>query len=149
VKKNLKFILPALLVVLGAGYKFVLATPAPAGPPPKIEGEVYVLPKEFLVNLHDGKFAKLGVGLVFHHGFTSAPPAGHGEPPAKPPEGFGVLPQEAIVRDIITDEITNSEAIELTAAKGRKKLKKHILERLEKETDVKVEDVLFTDVAVQ
>jgi len=148
--KNLKIIIPVLLVALGGGYKFFLAKPAEAGPPPKIEGEVYVLPKEFLVNLSDGKFAKLGVGLVFHHGFTSAPEAGgHGAAPAKPPEGFGVLPQEAVVRDIVTDEITDTPARELTSGKGRKKLKKHILERLHKETDVKVEDVLFTDVAVQ
>ncbi len=70
--KKLKIIVPVLLVVLGGAYKFVLAKPAEAGPPPKIEGEVYVLPKEFLVNLADGKFAKLGVALVFHHGYSSA-----------------------------------------------------------------------------
>jgi len=147
--KNLKIIIPVLLVALGAGYKFVLAKPAEAGPPPKIAGEVYVLPKEFLVNLSDGKFAKLGVGLVFHHGFSSAGAGGHGEAPAKPPEGFGVLPQEAVVRDIVTDELTDSNARGLTSGKGRKRLKKHILMRLHRETDIEAEDVLFTDVAVQ
>lgn len=148
-KKNLKFIIPVLLVALGGVYKFVLAKPAVAGPPPKVEGEVYVLPKEFLVNLRDGKFAKLGVGMVFEHGFVSAPEAGGHGAPAKPPEGFGVLPQEAVVRDIVTDELTNTRSEELTSSKGRKKLKKHILERLHEESDVKAEDILFTDVAVQ
>ena len=64
-KGKLKFIIPiVLLLVVGGVYKFVLAKPAVV-PKPKVEGEVYVLPKDFLVNLSDGKFAKLGVGLVF------------------------------------------------------------------------------------
>ena len=53
------------------------------------------------------------------------------------------------MRDIVTDEITGAESKELTTVKGRKARKKHILERLHKETDVEAEDVLFTDVAVQ
>ena len=52
-------------------------------------------------------------------------------------------------RDIVTDEITGVDESDLTTVKGRKKLKKHILERLHEETDVEAEDVLFTDVAVQ
>ena len=69
-KGKLKFIVPlVLLLVVGGVYKFVLAKPAPT-PKPKVEGEVYVLPKDFLVNLTDGKFAKLGVGLVFDEGLS-------------------------------------------------------------------------------
>lgn len=148
-KKKLMILVPVLLLGVGGAYKFALAKPE-VGPPAKIEGEVYVLPKEFLVNLDGGKFAKLGVAMVFHHGFTSAPAeGGHKGAPVKPPEGFGVLPQEAVVRDIITDEITGADERDLTTVKGRKTLKKHILERLHKETDVEAEDVLFTDVAVQ
>ena len=75
-KGKLKFIIPiVLLLVLGGVYKFVLAKPA-AGAKPKVEGEVYVLPKDFLINLTDGKFAKLGVGLVFDEGFAAAPAGG-------------------------------------------------------------------------
>ena len=149
-KSKLKFIVPLLLVLVGGGYKFALAKPAEEGPPPKIEGEVYVLPKEFLVNLEGGQYAKLGVALVFHHGFHAAPEGGgHGGAPAKPPEGFGVLPQEAVVRAIVTDELTGATAKDLTSSKGRDKVKEHILERLHEESDVEVEDVLFTDIAVQ
>jgi flagellar FliL protein len=83
------------------------------------------------------------------HGETAAPAAGgHGAAP-EPPEGYGVLPQEALVRDIVTDEITDSSAGELVSVKGRRALKEHILEKLHEETDVHADDVLFTDVTVQ
>ncbi|MBI5104830.1 MAG: flagellar basal body-associated FliL family protein [Solirubrobacterales bacterium] len=149
-KSKLKIILPVLLIAFGGVYKFALAKPAPV-PKKKIEGEVYVLPKEFLVNLESGRFAKLGVALVFHHGFTAAPAeGGHGGGSASSaPEGYGILPQEAVVRSIITDELTDQSADRLQSRKGRHKIQKEIVERLHKETDVEVEDVLFTDVAVQ
>ncbi|MCW3039508.1 MAG: flagellar basal body-associated FliL family protein [Solirubrobacterales bacterium] len=146
-KSKLKIIIPLALLIAGGAYKFVLAKP-PIAPPPKIAGEVYVLPKDFLLNLADGKFAKLGVGLIFKEGFTAAPAAG-GEAAAAPPEGYGLLPQEAVVRDIVTDVVTSAKAKDLTTSKGREHLKKRILKRLRKQTDVKAEDVLLTDIAVQ
>ena len=145
-------LLPVLLLVGGGGYyKMALAKPAPK-PKPKVEGEVYVLPKDFMINLAGGRYGKLGVALVFHHGFHAAPPAagkGHGSAAPKPPDGYGVLPQEALVRAIVTDVLTGEDPAKLEARKGRAKLQHDILERLEKQTDVEVEDVLFTDVAVQ
>jgi len=147
-KGKLKFIVPlVLLLVVGGVYKFVLAKPAPT-PKPKVEGEVYVLGKDFLVNLSDGKFAKLGVGLVFDEGFVAAP-AGAAEEGGAPPTGYGVLPQEAVVRDIVTDVVTDESANALTSRKGRETIKKEILKRLKAQTDVKAHEVLLTDVAVQ
>jgi flagellar FliL protein len=143
VKGKLKFILPlALLVVLGGLYKVVLAKPPEAHP--KVEGQVYVLPKEFLLNLADQHFVKLNVGLVLAEG--QIPEKAEGPPP---PEGFGALAQEAVVRDVITDTITDARSKDLVSRKGRNKLKEKVLKRLRSETDVKVNDVLFTDVAVQ
>jgi flagellar basal body-associated protein FliL len=147
VKSKLKFIIPILLLVLGGAYKFVLAKPAAAAKP-KVAGEVYVLPKDFLLNLSDGKFAKLGVGLVFDEGYSAAP-AGGAEGGATPPDGYGALPQEAVVRDIITDVVTDKSASDLTSRKGRDEIKALILKRLNTQTDVKVHDVLLTDIAVQ
>ena len=147
-RSKLKIIVPlALLLALGGAYKFVLAKPAPA-PEVKVAGEVYVLPKEFLVNLADGRFAKLGVALVMKPGAHTAPAAG-GEGAAEPPEGYGVMPQEALVRDIITDSVTDISGGELISANGRRKLKQQILVELREKSDVHAEDVLFTDVAVQ
>lgn len=148
-KSKLKFIIPIVLIASFGGYKFGFAKEAPKAPEPKVHGEVYVLAKDFLVNLEGGRFAKLGVALIIEHG-TAAPPAegAHGAP-AEPVEGYGTLPQEALVRDIITDVLTDSEASDLTSRSGRHEVKDRIVKTIKKGTDVHIEDVLFTDVAVQ
>ena len=138
----------ALLAVLGGVYKFVLAKPAPAAPKPHVEGTVYMLQKEFLINLKDGRFAKMQIGLVLAHDDTSTVAAG-GEHAATPPEGYGAMGQEGIVRDLITSELTDRDADELTSGKGREDVKKEIVKVLKKKTDVKVEDILFSDLTVQ
>src|ERR1700754_1680502 len=79
----------ALLAVLGGVYKFVLAKPAKAEPKPHVEGTVYMLQKEFLVNLADGRFAKLQVGLVLAHDDTSTVPAGAHAAGGLRPDGPG------------------------------------------------------------
>jgi len=148
-KSKLKFIIPVLaLVALGGVYKFVLATPAKAEKH-KIEGIVYVLPKEFVVNLEDGHFAKFNVALVLDPHQATAPAVdGHGAAP-EPAEGFGTLEQEAVIRDIVVDHATGIEQDELTERKPRVKLKKKILKEIKSHSDVKVEEVLLTDIAVQ
>ena len=146
-KGKLKFVLPIVaLVVLGGAYKTVLAKPAPE-PNPKVHGQVYVLPKEFLLNLDENRYAKLTVALVLPHSEpVVAAEAGHGAPP---PEGWGTLPQEAVIRNIVTDTLTGVDADRLVKATGREKLKKKLLAKFKKQSDVHVEDVMFTDVAVQ
>ena len=146
---KLKIVIPVVvLLALGGVYKFVIAKPAPV-PKPKIAGTVYVLPKEFLINLAEGRFAKLGVGIVLdEHDTSLTPKGGHGAE-VTPPEGFGPLPQEAVIRDIVTDTLTDKDAGELVHREGREKLKKKIMTTVGKRTDVHLEDVLFTDVAVQ
>jgi flagellar FliL protein len=146
---KLKIVVPVvLLLVLGGVYKFVIAKPA-AEAKPKIDGTVYVLPKEFLVNLSQGRFAKLGVGVVLAPDDKGLEEAAANKEAPKPPEGFGPLPQEAVIRDIITDTLTDRGSRDLVARDGRERLKKRILQAIKKRTDVHVEDVLFTDVAVQ
>jgi flagellar basal body-associated protein FliL len=148
VKKKLKFILPlVVLILLGGVYKVVLAKP-PKKVKEKVDGQVYVLPKEFLMNLSDGHFAKLDVALVLDKTQVTAPPAG-GEAAVKPPDGYGTLEQEAVVRAIVTNDITDAQESDLTDRKGRIKLQRRVLKDLKAHTDVKVNDVLFTDVAVQ
>lgn len=144
-KGKLKFIIPlAVLIALGGAYKVVLAKPAPA-PKPKVNGTVYVLPKEFLLNIADGHFAKVDVALVLAP--DMAMPAAEGA--AAPPDGYGALPQEAVVRDVITDVITNSSSSQLIDRVKREATKRLILKEIRAKTDVHVNEVLFTDVAVQ
>ena len=147
-KKKLIVIVVVALVAAGGAYKTVLAKPKEKAPEPKVHGEVYVLPKEFLVNLADGRFAKLQVALVVEPAASAGGHGGgHGAP--VPPEGYGSEPQEAIVRDLITDELTNASDHELIQRTGREKIKKQILKAIKEHTDVHVEEVLFPDVTVQ
>ena len=137
-----------LIVVLAAAYKFVIAKPTAAKAKPKVDGTVYILGKEFLVNLADNRFAKLTVALVLDHKDTSVPAAG-GEGGATVPDGFGAMTEEAAVRDVITNDLTDAKADDLITAKGRAGVKEEILKDLKAHTDVKVDDILFTDVTVQ
>jgi flagellar basal body-associated protein FliL len=146
---KLKIVVPVvLLLVVGGVYKFVLAKPA-AEAKPKIDGTVYVLPKEFLVNLTEGHFAKLGVGIVLSPKDEGLAQAAANKEAPKPPDGFGPLPQEAVIRDIVTNTLTDRASRDLVDRDGRERLKNLVLRAIRKRTDVKVEDVLFTDVAVQ
>jgi flagellar basal body-associated protein FliL len=147
-----KKLIPVIVgvVALLGGYKFIVAKPpAAASQKPKVEGTVYMLGKEFLVNLADGRFAKLQVGLILHHDDHSAEADdGHGAAP-KPPEGYGTMNQEGIVRDVITDVLTDAKDSDLIEKAGREHLKEQILKDIRKYTDVKVEQVLFSDLTVQ
>jgi flagellar basal body-associated protein FliL len=148
-KSKLKFIVPlTVLILLGGVYKFALAKP-PVKEKHKIEGIVYVLPKEFVVNLDDGHFAKFNVALVLDHSQPTAPVAEGHEAPAEPPEGFGTLEQEGVIRDIIVDELTGADSAELVKKKKRAKLKKLLVKEIKAHSDVKVHEVLLTDIAVQ
>ena len=146
-KKKL-IIVVALLMVLGGVYKFVLAKPKDAGAKPKVEGTVYVLGKEFLVNLDSGRFAKVTVAIVLAHDDVSTVPAG-GHEAASPPEGYGTMAQEAVVRAIVTDDLTDAKANDVIDREGREHLQDKILKDIHAKTDVKAEEVLFPDVTVQ
>src|SRR3954453_3193966 len=115
--------LVALLAVLGGVYKFMLAKPAKAEPKPHVEGVVYPLKKEFLVNLAEGRFAKLTVGLVLAHDDTSHLAAG-GHEAATPPWAYGATTQEGSGRSLITSATPDKPAETLTDEKKREELAK-------------------------
>lgn len=137
-KKKLLALPIVILLVAGVGYKMFLA-PKPVPPKKKIEGHVLPLDKEFVVNLADGHYGKLSVAIVVDE---SSIPADHGSGPI-------VLPQNAVIRAIVTDELTGIDQAELVEREPRAELAETILKRIEKETDEKVHEVLFTDIAVQ
>ncbi len=143
-KKKILIILPVIL--LGGGYeaygKFLKKPP----PPPKIAGTVYVLPKQFTLNMADGRYATLTVALVLDPKEIIPATAEGG---ATPPDGYGNLPEEAVIRDIVTNVVTNEPGSMLTTDQGREKTKTQILDEIKKTTDVKIDEVLFPDVAVQ
>jgi flagellar protein FliL len=131
----------------GGAHKTVLAKPSAPEPKPRVEGTVYVLPKALLLNLDDGRFAK---GFVLGPQDTSSAPAsgGHGGG-AAPPEGYGAMPQQAIVRDLVTDALTDASERELISSSGRERPEKRIPTVVRKHADADAEEVLFLDVTVQ
>ena len=120
-------------------------------PPPPLDVKCRPDPRgdtvtDHLLNLSDDHFVKLSVALVLPE--SEIPAAGGGEA-ATPPEGYGALPQEAAVRAVITDTVTDASAKDLTNRKRREALRVQVLKAIKAHTDVKANDVLFTDVAVQ
>jgi len=147
--KRKKILIPLLVVlVAGLAAKFVLAKPAPEVHH-KIDGTVYVLPREFLVNLSDGRYAKVNVALVLDRSQPTAAGGGGEGGGAEPPEGFGTLEQEAAVRDVVTDVLTGQSGDELIDRRGREQVKAELLRGIRARTDVSVNEILLPDVAVQ
>jgi len=145
--KKKKILIVAVLVLLVGGYEAKAMLMPPPKVHDKISGEIYILPGQFLVNLQDGRYGKLTVALVLAPGQSDgAAAAASGTTTV---DGFGTLPEEPAVRDIITNILTNQTSATLISTTGRLKLKHQILLGITTGTDVKVTDVLFTDVAVQ
>ena len=137
------------LVVAGAAYKTVLAKPSGKAKKPNVEGTLYVLQKEFLINLADTRYAKVSAALLLDpKDHSTAAAGGHGGGPA-PPEGYGAMTQEAIIRAIVTDALTGRDASDLEDARKRDRIRKDIVERIHEQTDVHADDILFPDLTVQ
>jgi flagellar basal body-associated protein FliL len=142
VKGKLKIILPVVLVLLagGGGAYFCLLAPKPAkAAPAKITGTLFPLSPEFVVNLSDGHYGKVTVALLMTAGVPAVPASG----------GAATLTEDAAVRAIITNDLTGLPDSALIDRAQRTSLEKKILTDLQSSTDVKVTQVLFTDVVVQ
>jgi len=143
-KKKILIILPILL--LGGGYVAKAKLMPPKVVKPKLAGEIYILPKQFTLNLQDGHYATLTVALELAAGQSDGATA---ESASATGATVGTLPEEAVIRSIITNAITNDTSKELVTDSGRTGLEKEILSEIRTTTDVKVDQVFFTDVAVQ
>jgi flagellar basal body-associated protein FliL len=144
--KNKKIMLAiALPILLLGAYTMTKHKPVPKE---KIKGTIYVMPKEFLINLRDGRYAKVSVALDLAPGQSDGATAdsggsGSGETPA------GTLPEEPLVREIVTNMITDQTGEQLISASGRRTIRREIADAIRQQTDVKVESVLIPDITVQ
>lgn len=144
-KKKILIILPILL--LGGGYEAKAKFLAPKPVKPKLAGEIYILPKQFTLNLRDSHYATLTVALELAPGQSDGATAESAG--ASSGATVGTLPEEAVIRAIITNLVTNQTSNALVTDSGRTGLEKQILSQIKTGTDVKVDQVFFTDVAVQ
>jgi flagellar basal body-associated protein FliL len=143
-KKKLMIIIPVLL--LGGGYVAKAKLMPPKVVKPKLAGEIYILPKQFMCNLQDGHYATLTVALELAPGQSDGASA---TADTSSTSAVGTLPEEAVIRAIITNLITNQTSNALVTGTGREGLQAQILSQIKSQTDVKVDEVFFTDVAVQ
>lgn len=142
-----KKIIIGLLVVLGiGGYVAKTMLLKPKVVVPRINGSIYVLPHQFTLNMADGRYATLTAALLLAPGQSDGASA---TASTSSDATVGTLPEEAAIRDIITNTITAQPGSELTSAIGREHLKTEILHEIRTGTDDKVNGVYFTDVAVQ
>jgi flagellar FliL protein len=142
-----KLLIPVvLLIVLGAAY--TMTKPKKAAAKQKIAGTIYVMPQSFLLNLDEGHYAKLSVALDLAPGQSDGASAAGGSS-ASTGEGAGTLPEEPVVREIVTNAVTGQSGSTLVDAHGRTVIKRRILAAIRRQTDVKVEAVLFPEVTVQ
>jgi flagellar FliL protein len=146
--KSKKVLIPLvlLLVVAAVGAKMFLL-PKKAEAKPKVTGTIYVLPKQFTLNLTDGRYATLTVALLLAPGQSTGATSASAD--TTTPAGFGSLAQEPIIRSIITSDVTDDSSKVLLTVAGRRQLQTEILRGIAHETDVKVKQIYFTDLAVQ
>jgi flagellar basal body-associated protein FliL len=143
-KKKLMLAVALPILILGVGYK--MSQPKPVDKD-KIKGTIYSMPAPFLLNLTDGRFAKLTIALELapgqSDGASATASASSGE------SSVGTLPEEPLVREIVTNAVTNQNGETLISDPGRTVIKHQILAAIQKQTDLKVEAVLIPDLTVQ
>jgi flagellar basal body-associated protein FliL len=142
--KNKKVIFAVVPILLFGAY--TMTKPKPVNKD-KIKGIVYAMPQSFLLNLTDGRYAKLSIALELAPGQSDGATAGSGGSGSG--ETAGTLPEEPLVREIVTNAVTNMSGESLISSAGRRAVKAQILHAIRAETDVKVEAVLIPDMTVQ
>ncbi len=141
-----KLLIPlVLLLVLGVGYS--MSKPKKTVKQ-KVPGTIYLMPQTFLVNLAEGHYAKFSVALELAPGQSDGASATGGSSGSSE-GGAGTLPEEPLVREIVTDTVTGQSGGTLTSSQGRASVKHRILLAIAHQTDVKVEAVLFPELTVQ
>ncbi len=114
--KKLMLVVALPILILGVGYK--MTRPKPVNKD-KIKGTIYVMPAPFLLNLTDGRYAKITVGLELapgqSDGASATAAAASGENAA------GTLPEEPLVREIVTNTITNQNGETLDLRSGARR----------------------------
>ena len=134
----------ALPIVLFGGYTMTKHKPVVKQ---KVAGTIYVMPQTFLLNLNDGRFAKLSVALQLAPGQSDGAAAGASASSSE--SAVGTLPEEPLVREIVTNAVTGQSGETLISGKSRNAIRRQILGSIRRQTDVKVEAVLFPDFTVQ
>jgi flagellar protein FliL len=148
VKKKLMIIGPVLLLVLAVAAKMFLLAPAPVDEKvlAKKPGPVYTMAEPFVVNLADAggtpHFAKVGIAMRFSELSAAEIVPAKGEKPAE-------VEIDSELRDIVIATLQSHTSAQLASPDGRDSVKKAIVARVNKQTELKILDVYYTEFAVQ
>lgn len=148
-KKKLMVIVPVIVLLLGlVAVKMIVLKPAPpderklAAQP----GQTYTLSEPFVVNLADGSssphFAKVGIAMRFSKWSDRAIIPGKADRPA-------TTASDPELRDIVIATLSGKTSRQLQTAAGRDDVKRAIVQKVNKQTDLKILDVYYTEFAVQ
>ncbi|CAN0586493.1 unnamed protein product, partial [Laminaria digitata] len=109
-------------------------------------GPVASLNEQFIVNLADDpaapRFVKMGVAVRLAESSAALYTPAKGATP-------GALQDEPQVRDIIISTVQSRTAAALNSERGRTAMKRELIRRINKETELRILDVYYTDFAVQ
>ena len=142
-----KLIIGLVLVLAIGGYVAKTMLLKPKVVIPKINGTIYVLPHQFTLNMADGRYATLTAALLLAPGQSDGSTAASSAPASD--AVVGTLPEEAAIRDIITNIVTAQPGSSSPAPAGASTSRPRSSRRSRSRTDDKISGVLFTDVAVQ
>jgi flagellar protein FliL len=150
-KKHLMILAPVLLVAIAAGAFFGLgigkSQPVNEKKLMKQAGPVYTLTEPFVINLSDSgqtrRYAKVGVALQVSKFSAKKVPA------VEPGVTATAIEQEPKLRDIIISTLQDHSAANLSTTAGRTEVKTTIVDRVNKETELRILDVYYTEFAVQ
>ncbi|MGD9570755.1 MAG: flagellar basal body-associated protein FliL [Thermoleophilia bacterium] len=147
-KKKIMILAPVLLIVLGIAAKMTILAPAPVDEKAlaKKPGPVYTMAEPFVVNLADAgdtpHFAKVGIAMRFSELSAGEILPPKGEKPAE-------VEDDSELRDIVISTIQSHTSAQLTSVAGRESVKKAIVARVNKQTELKILEVYYTEFAVQ
>jgi len=142
-----KFLLAGVfLVVLAGGY---MTSQGHKAVQLRVKGTIYELPKSFLIDLSGGQYAKVNVALILSPNQVLAEAAHPSAGSGSGSEEKGTLPEEPLVRALITNALTNERAENLLEERSRDELARALLKEINEKTDLRVEAVLFPDLTVQ
>jgi hypothetical protein len=139
VKKKLLILVPVILLLSAGGAYEMVLKPKPKVVVPKVNGTLVSLGDPFTVNLSGGHYGRITVAVLS----TVAPAAAPGSTVTV------TLPENDVLRSIVTDDLTGISASRVIDRSQRHVLLAQILADIKKSTDEPITKVLFTDVAVQ
>lgn len=140
----------ALAGLMAGGLAVAAATAAHApGPGPQIAGRMYVVAGgDMLIDLHDGHLALMDLALVLSPG-QDLGAEGSGDPDVRLPRGPDARRRDGRIRATIIDILGGATIGDLASPARRARVDRAIISALDRKHAVRVERVVWSDLALR